>query len=42
MTQCRGIEGRGEGRSGWVEEHTHRRKGREDGIGGFQEGGRER
>jgi hypothetical protein len=34
--QCRRIEGREVG-SGWVEENPHRSKGREDGIGGFQE-----
>jgi hypothetical protein len=38
--QCRGIEGRVVGVSGWVEEHLHRSKGREDGLGGFQEAGR--
>jgi hypothetical protein len=25
--------------SGWVEEYPHRSRGREDGIGGFWEGG---
>jgi hypothetical protein len=29
-------------RSGWVEEHPHRIRGREDGIGDFQRGNQER
>jgi hypothetical protein len=39
MLQCRGIEGREVGVGGWVEEHPYRSRGREDGIGGFWEGG---
>ena len=39
MHQHRGIEGREVGVGGWVEEHLHRSREREDGIGGFQEGG---
>jgi hypothetical protein len=39
--QVRGIEGREVGVGGWVKEHPHRNRGREDGIGGFQgEGGK--
>jgi hypothetical protein len=38
MPQCRGIEGREVGVGGWVEEHPHRSRGREDGIGGLWEG----
>ena len=37
MPECRGIEGREVGEGGWVEEHPHRSRGREDGIGGFRE-----
>ena len=40
MPQCRGIEGREGGGGGWVEEHPHRSRGREDVIGCFQEGGK--
>ena len=40
MPQCRGIEGREVGVGGWVEEHPHRSRGREDMIGCFQEGGK--
>ena len=40
MPQCRGIEGREVGVGGWVEEHPHRSRGREDVIGCFQEGGK--
>ena len=40
MPQCRGIEGREVGVGGWVEEHPHRSRGREDGIGCFWEGGK--
>jgi hypothetical protein len=36
MPQCREIEGGEVGVGGWVEEHPHRSRGREDGIGGFQ------
>jgi hypothetical protein len=39
MLQCREIEGREVGVGGWVEEHPHRSRGREDGIEGFREGG---
>ena len=44
MPQCRGTEGKEVGVMGrWVEEHPHRSRRREDGIGGFQEeGNRER
>jgi hypothetical protein len=38
MPQYRGIEGRVVGVGGWVEEHPHRSKGREDVIGCFLEG----
>jgi hypothetical protein len=41
MPQCREIEGGEVGVGGWVEEHPLRSRGREDGIGGFREGGRE-
>jgi hypothetical protein len=40
MPQCRGIESREAGVGGWVEEHPHRSRGREDGIGCFWEGGK--
>ena len=40
MPQCREIEGREVGVGGWVEEHPHRSRGREDVIGCFQEGGK--
>jgi hypothetical protein len=40
MPQCRGIEG-GEVQVGeWVEVYSHRRKGSEDVIGCFREGGK--
>jgi hypothetical protein len=39
MPQCRGIEVKEVGVGGWVEKHPHRSMGREDGIGGLQEGG---
>jgi hypothetical protein len=38
MPQCRETEGEEVGVGGWVEEHTHRNKGRIDGIGGFWKG----
>jgi hypothetical protein len=38
MPQCRGIKDREVGVGRWVEEHPHRSRGREDGIGGFWEG----
>ena len=38
MPQCRGIKGREVGVGGWVEEHPHRSRGREDGMGVFREG----
>jgi len=44
MPQCRGMPGLG-GRKGvgrWVEEHSHRRRGRRSGIGGFWRGNQER
>jgi hypothetical protein len=41
MPQCRGTEGGEVGVGGWVEEHPHRSRGREDGIGSLG-GGRER
>jgi hypothetical protein len=40
MPQCRGTEGGEVGMSRWVEGHPHRSRGREDRIGGFQEGGK--
>ena len=40
MLQCRGTEGREVGVDRWVEEHPHRSRGREDGIGGFREEGK--
>jgi hypothetical protein len=40
MLQCRGIKGRVVGVGGWVEEHPHRIRGREDVIGCFQEEGK--
>ena len=40
MPQCRGIESREVGVGGWVEEHPHRSRGREDVIGCFWEGGK--
>jgi hypothetical protein len=40
MPQCRGIEGRGMGVGGWVKEHPHRSREREDAFGCFQEGGK--
>ena len=39
MSQCRGTEDREMGVGGWVEEHLHRSRGREDGIGSFRGGG---
>jgi hypothetical protein len=33
MLQCRGIKGGKVGVGGWVEEHPHRSRGREDGMG---------
>jgi hypothetical protein len=39
MPQYRGIEGEELGVGGWEEEHPHRSRRREDGIGGFWEGG---
>ena len=41
MPQCRGIEGGEVGVCGWVKEHPHRSRGREDGIWGFQEKGKQ-
>ena len=35
-----GINGKEVGVGGWVEEHPHRSRGREDVIGCFQEGGK--
>jgi hypothetical protein len=35
MPQCRRIEGGEVGVGGWVEEHPHRSRRREGGIGGF-------
>ena len=40
MPQCRGIKGGEVGVGGWMEEHPHRSRGREDVIGCFQEGGK--
>jgi hypothetical protein len=40
MPQCSGIEGREVGVGGYVEVHPHRSRGREDGIGYYQEGGK--
>jgi hypothetical protein len=42
MPQCRGIKGEEVGVGGWVEEHPHKSRGREHGIGGFQRGDLER
>jgi hypothetical protein len=39
-SQGRGIEGGEVGVGGWVEEHPHRNRGREDVIGYFQDGGK--
>jgi hypothetical protein len=39
MPQCRGTKGREMGVGGWVEEHPHRSRGREDGRGGLWEEG---
>jgi hypothetical protein len=36
MPQCRGTEGREVAVGRWMEEHPHRRREREDGIGAFQ------
>jgi hypothetical protein len=41
MSQCRGIKGREVVMGGWVEEHPHRKKGREDVIGCFWKGGKQ-
>jgi hypothetical protein len=40
MSQYRGIEGWKVGVGGYMEEHSHRSRGREDVIGCFQEGGK--
>jgi hypothetical protein len=40
MPQCRAIKGREVKVGGWVEEHPHRNRGRENVIGCFQEGGK--
>ena len=40
MSQCRGIKGREVGVYVWVKDHLHGSRGREDGIGCFQEGGK--
>jgi hypothetical protein len=40
MPQCRGVEGREVEVCGWVEEHPHRSRGREDVIGCDQEEGK--
>jgi hypothetical protein len=40
MPQYRGKEGEEVGIDGWVEEHPHRSRGREDVIGCFWEGGK--
>jgi hypothetical protein len=40
MPQCRATESREVGVIGWVEEHPHRSRGREDGIRVFFGGGR--
>jgi hypothetical protein len=40
MSRCRGIKGREVGEGGWVVEHLHRNRGREDVIGCFREGGK--
>jgi hypothetical protein len=40
MPQSRGIKNREVGAGGWVEEHPHRNKEREDVIGCFREGGK--
>ena len=37
MPQCRRIEGGEVGVDGWVEEHPHRSRARENGTEGFQE-----
>ena len=39
MPQYRGMKDREVEADGWVEEHPHRSRRREDRIGGFQEGG---
>jgi hypothetical protein len=39
MPQYRGTEGWEVGVDGWVEEHPHRSRGKEDGVGSFQGGG---
>jgi hypothetical protein len=39
MPQCREIEGREVGVLGWMEEQTHRNRGREDMIGCFLDRG---
>ena len=38
MPQGRGTEGGEVGVVGWLEQHPHRNRGREDGIGGFWRG----
>jgi hypothetical protein len=40
MPQCRRIKGTEVGVGGWLEEHPHRSRVREDVIGCFQEGGK--
>ena len=40
MPQCRGIEGGEVGVGGWVENHPHGSRGREDVIACFCEGGK--
>ena len=40
MPQCRGTEIGEVGVGGWLEEHPHRSRGRENGIGCFQRGGK--
>jgi hypothetical protein len=42
ILQCKGIKSREVGVGGWVEEQLHRSKGREDGIGGFQDWGNQK
>jgi hypothetical protein len=37
MPQFRGMSGREEGVGGWAEEYPHRSRGKEDGIGSFQQ-----
>jgi hypothetical protein len=40
IEECRGIKGREVGVGEWVEEHHHRSRGRENGIGCFWEAGK--